>query len=101
MSSSRRRKRAVSDRFRVFAVRTAEGLGSHWAFAVAVLVVALWLITGPLFRFSNAWQLVINTATTVVTFLMVFLIQTTQHRDAHALLLPRDELTRASRPRNA
>jgi len=100
MSSSRRRQRAVSDRFRVFAVRTAEGLGSQWAFAVAVLVVALWLVTGPLFRFSNAWQLVINTATTVVTFLMVFLIQTTQNRDAKAIHLKLDELIRSSRARD-
>jgi low affinity Fe/Cu permease len=100
MSSTGRRKRAVSDRFRIFAVRTAERLGSHWAFAIAALVVALWLITGPLFRFSNAWQLVINTATTVVTFLMVFLIQTTQNRDAKAIHLKLDELIRSSRARN-
>ena len=95
MSPGGRREGVVSDRFRVFAVRTAERLGSHWAFAVAVLVVALWLITGPLFHFSNAWQLVINTATTVVTFLMVFLIQTTQNRDAKAIHLKLDELLRA------
>ena len=95
-----RPERVVSDRFRVFAVRTAERLGSHWAFAVAVLVVAIWLVTGPLFRFSNAWQLVINTATTVVTFLMVFLIQTTQNRDAKAIHLKLDELIRSSRARN-
>ena len=100
MSSTGQRERAVSDRFRIFAVRTAERLGSHWAFAAAVLVVAVWLITGPLFRFSNAWQLVINTATTVVTFLMVFLIQTTQNRDAKAIHLKLDELIRSSRARN-
>jgi low affinity Fe/Cu permease len=100
MGPAERPKRALSDRFRIFAMRTAERLGSHWAFAVAVLVVALWLITGPVFRFSNAWQLVINTATTVVTFLMVFLIQTTQNRDAKAIHLKLDELIRSSRARN-
>jgi low affinity Fe/Cu permease len=65
-----------------------------------VVVVAGWLISGPLFRFSNAWQLVINTATTVVTFLMVFLIQATQNRDAKAIHLKLDELIRSSRARN-
>jgi low affinity Fe/Cu permease len=100
MPPSRRREGGLSDRFRLFAVRMAERLGSYWAFLVAVLVVALWLITGPLFRFSNAWQLVINTATTVVTFLMVFLIQTTQNRDAKAIHLKLDELIRSSRARD-
>ncbi len=90
----------MSDRFRIFAARSAERLGSHWSFAVAVLVVAGWLVSGPLFRFSNAWQLVINTATTVVTFLMVFLIQATQNRDAKAIHLKLDELIRSSRARN-
>jgi len=90
----------VSDRFRVFAARSADRLGSHWSFAVAVMVVGGWLVSGPLFRFSNAWQLVINTATTVVTFLMVFLIQATQNRDAKAIHLKLDELIRSSRARN-
>lgn len=100
MGPSDRPERFVSDRFRVFAVRTAERVGSYWAFVVAVLVVGLWLVSGPLFRFSNGWQLVINTATTVVTFLMVFLIQTTQNRDAKAIHLKLDELIRSSRARN-
>lgn len=91
----------MSDRFRVFAARTADRLGSHWAFAISVFVVVLWLISGPLFRFSNAWQLVINTATTIVTFLMVFLIQATQNRDAKAIHLKLDELIRSSKARNA
>ena len=91
---------SISDRFRVFASRAAERLGSHWAFVIAVVVVACWLVSGPLFRFSNAWQLVINTATTVVTFLMVFLIQATQNRDAKAIHLKLDELIRSSRARN-
>jgi len=64
------------------------------------MLVGGWLITGPLFHFSNAWQLVINTATTVVTFLMVFLIQATQNRDARAIHLKLDELIRSSKARN-
>jgi low affinity Fe/Cu permease len=70
-------------------------LGSAWAFAGAVLVILVWLITGPTFHFSDTWQLIINTATTVVTFLMVFLIQNTQNRDAKAMHLKLDELIRA------
>jgi low affinity Fe/Cu permease len=100
MDPNERRPSTVSDRFRVFSARAADRLGSHWAFAVSVLVVAVWLVTGPLFRFSNAWQLVINTATTIVTFLMVFLIQSTQNRDAKAIHLKLDELIRSSKARN-
>ena len=70
-------------------------LGSAWAFAGAVLVIVVWLITGPTFHFSDTWQLIINTATTVITFLMVFLIQKTQNRDAKAMHLKLDELIRA------
>src|SRR6201989_281697 len=70
---------------------------SSWAFAVAAVVILVWLITGPLFHFSDSWQLVINTGTTVVTFLMVFLIQATQNRDATALHLKLDELIRSTR----
>jgi low affinity Fe/Cu permease len=70
-------------------------LGSAWAFSAAVLVILLWLVTGPMFHFSDTWQLIINTATTVITFLMVFLIQNTQNRDAKAMHLKLDELIRA------
>jgi low affinity Fe/Cu permease len=91
---------AVSDRFRIFASRASQKLGSHWAFMGAVTVILLWVVTGPIFKFSDAWQLVINTGTTVVTFLMVFLIQSTQNRDAQALHLKLDELIRSSRARN-
>src|SRR3954471_11693611 len=66
--------------------------GSSWAFAAAVLVIAAWLITGPLFHFSDTWQLVINTGTTIVTFLMVFLIQRTQNKDALAIQLKLNEI---------
>lgn len=70
-------------------------LGSAWAFAGAVLVIAVWLLTGPTFHFSDTWQLIINTATTIITFLMVFLIQNTQNRDAKAVHLKLDEMIRA------
>ena len=85
----------VSDAFRVFANRSAVLLGSAWSFGGAVLVILVWLITGPAFHFSDTWQLIINTATTVITFLMVFLIQNTQNRDAKAMHLKLDELIRA------
>jgi low affinity Fe/Cu permease len=70
-------------------------LGSAWAFAGAVLVIAVWLLTGPTFHFSDTWQLIINTATTIITFLMVFLIQNTQNRDTKAVHLKLDEMIRA------
>src|SRR5881227_1109616 len=84
----------VSDAFRVFARHSSMILGSAWAFAGAVLVIAVWLLTGPTFHFSDTWQLIINTATTIITFLMVFLIQNTQNRDAKAVHLKLDELIR-------
>lgn len=74
----------------------ARATGHPSGFALAVLVVLVWLTTGPLFRFSDTWQLVINTATTIVTFLMVFLIQNTQNRDSEAMQLKLDELIRAT-----
>lgn len=85
----------VSDAFRLFARRSSVMLGSAWAFTGAVLVILVWLVTGPTFHFSDTWQLIINTATTVITFLMVFLIQNTQNRDAKAVHLKLDELIRA------
>jgi low affinity Fe/Cu permease len=85
----------VSDAFRIFARRSSVILGSAWAFAGAVLVILVWLLTGPTFHFSDTWQLIINTATTIITFLMVFLIQNTQNRDAKAVHLKLDELIRA------
>jgi low affinity Fe/Cu permease len=83
------------DAFRCFAQRSSSVLGSAWAFCGAVLIIVVWLVTGPTFHFSDTWQLIINTATTVVTFLMVFLIQNTQNRDAKAMHLKLDELIRA------
>ena len=69
--------------------------GSSWAFGLAFGVILVWAVTGPIFHFSDTWQLVINTGTTIVTFLMVFLIQNTQNRDARALHLKLDEIIRA------
>jgi len=86
---------AVSDAFRVFARRSAAMLGSAWAFGGAVFVILVWILTGPTFHFSDTWQLIINTATTIITFLMVFLIQNTQNRDAKAVHLKLDEMIRA------
>jgi len=70
-------------------------LGSAWAFIGAIFIIAVWGLTGPAFYFSDTWQLIINTGTTIVTFLMVFLIQNTQNRDAKAMHLKLDELIRA------
>ena len=80
--------------FRQFATAAARWLGSPVAFMIALLSVVGWALTGPMFDYSDTWQLVINTATTVVTFLMVFLIQNTQNRDARAIHLKLDELIR-------
>jgi low affinity Fe/Cu permease len=83
------------DFFRRFAHKTSTGVGSPWAFTVACATIVVWAVTGPVFHFSDTWQLVINTGTTIVTFLMVFLIQNTQNRDALAIHLKLDELIRA------
>ncbi len=74
----------------------SEWVGAPWAFLAAVFVIGVWLLTGPLFGFSTEWQLYVNSATTVITFLMVFLIQNTQNRDARAIHLKLDELLRAT-----
>ncbi|HEU4643708.1 MAG TPA: low affinity iron permease family protein [Gemmatimonadaceae bacterium] len=81
--------------FRRFAQRTSAASGSVGAFLTALLIIAIWAVTGPLFHYSDTWQLVINTGTTIITFLMVFLIQNTQNRDATAMHLKLDELLRA------
>ena len=84
-----------SDRFGKFAARSSHYLGSRWAFVVAIGAIVVWAITGPIFHYSDTWQLVINTGTTIVTFLMVFLIQNTQNRDARSINLKLNELIRA------
>jgi low affinity Fe/Cu permease len=82
----------MKDTFRKAAQRVSTALGSPIAFVVAFLVVLVWAISGPIFGFSDTWQLVINTGTTIVTFLMVFLIQNTQNRDTRALHMKLDDL---------
>ena len=80
--------------FRKFAQAASTMVGSSWAFISAVAIIVLWAVTGPMFHYSDTWQLVINTGTTIITFLMVFLIQNTQNRDAKAIHLKLDELIR-------
>jgi len=93
--SSEVRTRSADDRFGKFAALASGWLGSKWAFVGAGLTILIWAVVGPIFHFSNSWQLVINTGTTIVTFLMVFLIQNTQIRDSRAINLKLDELIRA------
>jgi len=81
--------------FTRFAKATSRAAGRPFAFAAAGAVIVIWIVTGPIFRFSDTWQLVINTGTTIVTFLMVFLIQNTQNRDSEAVQVKLDELIRA------
>jgi low affinity Fe/Cu permease len=85
----------IRDSFRHFARKASAVLGSAWAFIGALVIIGVWGLTGPMFHFSDTWQLIINTGTTIVTFLMVFLIQNTQNRDAKAMHLKLDELIRA------
>lgn len=85
----------MKEMFRHFAESTANAVGSHWAFLAAVTTIALWAFTGPLFDYSDTWQLFINTGTTIITFLMVFLIQNTQNRADRVVGLKLDELLRA------
>lgn len=86
-----------SDTFHRVSVKIATKLGSAWAFYIAVLAIVIWIISGPVFNFSNTWQLVINTGTTIVTFLMVFVIQNTQNRDGRAMQIKLDELIHSHR----
>jgi low affinity Fe/Cu permease len=81
--------------FRNFAHWMSEVVGSPWAFLAGLSITVIWGVTGPMFHYSDTWQLVINTGTTIITFLMVFLIQNTQNRDAKAVHLKLDELIRA------
>jgi low affinity Fe/Cu permease len=85
----------IGHAFTRFSSAIAALTGTPWAFLVAAALIVVWLLTGPIFNFSSDWQLVVNTGTTVITFLMVFLIQNTQNRDAKAMHLKLDELIRA------
>lgn len=87
----------LKDMFRQASKRTSELVGTPAAFLGSVLIILVWGGSGPLFHFSDTWQLVINTATTIITFLMVFLIQNTQNRDSRAIHLKLDELIKAVR----
>lgn len=82
----------LNEIFHHIAVKTSAKMGSPIAFLLSITIIAMWAVTGPMFGFSNTWQLIINTGTTIVTFLMVFLIQNTQNRDAKAMQLKLDEL---------
>ena len=93
-------KHSLSDVFRKLASSASELLGSHWAFLAALAIIVGWAASGPFFDYSERWQLIINTGTTILTFLMVFLIQSTQNRDAKAIHLKLDELIRSSEARN-
>jgi low affinity Fe/Cu permease len=88
-------KHGLNEWFHCLAHKTAAALGNPWCFIAAMAVIVAWAITGPLFHYSNTWQLVINTGTTIITFLAVFLIQNTQNRDARAVHLKLDELLRS------
>ena len=80
--------------FRRLAEKAAHAVGSYWAFLLALLTIVVWALTGPYFNYSDTWQLFINTGTTIVTFLMVFLIQNTQNRETRIVALKLDELLR-------
>ncbi len=85
----------MNDLFRKFSRTASELLGSPWAFVIAMSVVLIWAVLGPAAKYSETWQLLINTGTTIVTFLMVFIIQNTQNHDSRAIHLKLDELIRA------
>jgi low affinity Fe/Cu permease len=87
----------IAQSFTRFAKATARASGQPTTFGLALLVILTWALTGPIFRFSDTWQLIINTGTTIVTFLMVFLIQNTQNRDSVAMQIKLDELLRAAK----
>jgi low affinity Fe/Cu permease len=84
----------MKETFRRLAERTAHAVGSYWAFLLALVTIVVWAVTGPYFNYSDTWQLFINTGTTIVTFLMVFLIQNTQNRETRIVTLKLDELLR-------
>jgi low affinity Fe/Cu permease len=94
MQQVERERKLMRELFRKFARKISEVLGRAEVFLGAVVLIVVWAVLGPIYHYSDTWQLVINTATTIVTFLMVFLIQNTQNRDAKAIQLKLDELLR-------
>jgi low affinity Fe/Cu permease len=86
----------MNELFRKFSSKASALVGTSWAFMMAVVAIVVWAATGPMFSYTDTWQLVINTGTTIITFLMVFLIQNTQNRDAKAIHLKLDELIKAT-----
>jgi low affinity Fe/Cu permease len=86
--------------FKRFAHKSSEVMGSPWAFVISTILVVMWAASGPMFDYSDTWQLVINTTTTVITFLMIFLVQNTQNRDTLSVHLKLDELIRSSKTAN-
>src|SRR6266542_839493 len=92
---ARKRKNKLSQVLEHFSLEATRATGTSWAFIMALVVILVWAMTGPLFHFSDTWQLVINTGTTIVTFLMVFLIQRTQNKDAQAIHLKLNEIVAA------
>src|SRR6058998_2463252 len=95
MAKESPRNGRLDNGFQVFAATASRLVGTKWAFAAAIALIVGWAVAGPYFHYSDTWQLVVNTATTVVTFLIVFLIQNTQNRDAKATQLKLDEIIRA------
>ncbi|MDB5033495.1 MAG: putative small integral rane protein [Chlorobi bacterium] len=85
----------MREAFRKVAAATSDIVGSAWSFIASIVIILVWAVTGPMFQYSDTWQLVINTGTTIITFLMVFLIQNTQNRDSKVIHLKLDELLRA------
>ncbi len=90
----------MNEHFRKIAAKISLVVGTPWAFVLAIVIILAWFLSGPLFGFSDTWQLIINTGTTIITFLMVFLIQNTQNRDAKAIHLKLDELIKSTRSAN-
>lgn len=93
---SSQQKVSRQDSFHKLSVKISNKLGNAWAFFIAIFIILLWGLTGPIFNYSDTWQLIINTGTTIVTFLMVFVIQNTQNRDGRAMQLKLDELIKSS-----
>jgi low affinity Fe/Cu permease len=86
---------SIKESFRRFSHETSQKVGSPLAFGLAIMAIGVWALTGPIFHYSDTWQLIINTSTTIITFLMVFLIQNSQNRDSKAVHLKLDELIRS------